>query len=303
MSGLDSLIEHQGFYDYLNHFISGAVFIIGFEIITKLFGFSLIQKAYEFIGLFPFSNNDNEFLWNVCVVALFGIVSFLIGVAAQELYGIIFDHHSAIINPNGEDIISNYIFRLFHKTTVRKCVHNMLIKGGPITNKHKLDQYKELARDFIAQTPTLKEDKKEGLTSTDFENELLSSPDFASYFFAYCVYYIQIKSQNRKTEKLRDIEGLSEALSLIFLTLTFLSAIATIISYYSYAANSQADPIRCIASVIICAIYGFFSILMDCRTEKAIKNRIRMTLAIYDVEKRQENKQTPNVVSNLPHQP
>lgn len=293
MSGLDSLIEHQGFYDYLNHFISGAVFIIGFEIITKLFGFSLIQKAYEFIGLLPFSNNENEFLWNVCVIALFGIVSFLIGVAAQELYGIIYDHHSANINPNGEDIISNYIFRLFHKTTVRKCVHNMLIKGGPITNRHKLDQYINLANDFIEQTPTLVEDK----------NKLLSSPDFASYFFAYCVYYIQIKSQNRKTEKLRDIEGLSEALSLIFLTLTFLSAIATIISYYSYAANSQADPIRCIASVIICAIYGFFSILMDCRTEKAIKNRIRMTLAIYDVEKRQENKQTPNVVSNLPHQP
>ena len=32
MSGLDSLIEYQGFYDYINHFISGIVLIIGIEI-------------------------------------------------------------------------------------------------------------------------------------------------------------------------------------------------------------------------------------------------------------------------------
>lgn len=275
MSGLDSLIEHQGFYDYLNHIISGVVFIIGFEIITKLLGFSLIQKAYAFIGLLPFSNSNNEFLWNFCVIALFGISSFLIGIAVQELYGNIYDHHSVFTNPDGDDIASKYIFRLFHKTTVRRCVHNLLNEKGAITNIHKLKQYQKLAGDFIHQMTIFTQD----------EQTLIHSPEFESYFFSYCVYYIQIKGQNRKTEKLRDIEGLSEALSLIFLILSLLSAAAAFICYYSYAVDTQLNPNRFIASFVIFVIYAFLSILMDCRTEKAIKNRIRMTLAIYDVEK------------------
>ena len=37
---MDTFIERQGFYDYINHFVVGAVLVIGMEIITGPFKFS-----------------------------------------------------------------------------------------------------------------------------------------------------------------------------------------------------------------------------------------------------------------------
>ena len=313
MSGIDSLIEHQGFYDYINHFISGSVLLIGIEMITRTLRFSVMLSAYEFIGLLPISKDMNEFLWNVCVISLFALIAFLAGVAVQDLYGIIYkDNRRGSIqknkkqgqskNVNGVQNVETlqrhsfkkiwnnfcgYAIRLFHKTTVQSCMENIFSECGPITNAQKRAWYQELAKDFINQTSTL-----------SGESEPLKQDDVLSYFFAHCVYYIQVKNLNRKTEKLRDIEGLSASLSFVFLGLAIFSFITILINVYQIVFNQQNRYEEIIWSIIIFFIGIIFSVLMDCRTEKSINNRIRMTLAIYDVEKRQETEKIPHSAQN-----
>lgn len=289
MSGLDSLIEYQGFYDYINHFISGTVLIIGIETICKIYHFSLIQMSYTFIGLLPKTEGVNEFLWNVSVISLFALVAFLLGIVAQEVYSKIYNNKAYVPgekesvkkSENSHKVLELFLSngrRLFYKTTIQSCVENLLDENGPITNPYKRERYGKL-KDEIIKCQNIKLP--------------LSKEDTENYFFSYCVYYIQLKNHNRKTEKLRDIEGLSESLSFIFMILAFFSfAFALIDFYYTTYTFLSVEQIQFDANTfgalfaysIVCA---FLSIVMDCRTEKSIKNRIRMTLALYDVEKRE----------------
>lgn len=306
MSGIDSLIEHQGFYDYINHFVSGSILIIGIEMIARTLGVSLILTIYEFIGILSMSKEVNVFLWNTCVISLFLLIAFLVGIALQELYGIIYrserknsnkkqenmgkDKENDVLNSessqkNDLEIqrdIWKYTIRFLKKTTVEGCIINIFSPNGPITNSEKRARYLELAKGFISETSIFKK--------TDYHlDDLVKQDDVVSYFFTHCVYYIQIKNQNRKTEKLRDVEGLSEALSLAFLILSIFS-IVTILINILFNRQNNAEGI--IWSIAICVISAVFSVLMDCRTEKSINNRIRMTLAIYDVEMRREAEKT-----------
>lgn len=303
MSGLDSLIENQGFYDYLNHLISGSAFIIGFEAIVKVFDKSLILQTYDFIGLSNNCDKLNTFLWNVCVISIWCVVAFLIGIIIQELYSIIYRRTrnfaniirslhicNICINSHGKFIAplcnAAYLFlrktsvyvgpllrmikksRLFNKTTIEKCMKNLLKNDGPITNKNKLVEYQRLAKEFALSHP-------QNSDNIEFNIE---DDKAASYFFAHCVYYIQIKNQNRKTEKLRDIAGLSESLSFIFMLLAITSVICIPINI----------P-ECGTFLCYFAVFSVISVIMDYRTEKAHKNRIRMTFGIYAAEKKQKN--------------
>ena len=180
-----------------------------------------------------------------------------------------------------------YAIRLFRKTTEQSCMKNIFSESGPITNAKKRDRYQKLAKDFISQTPTL-----------SGESEPLKQDDVLSYFFAHCAYYIQVKNLNRKTEKLRDIEGLSASLSFVFLGLAIFSFLTILINAYQIIINQQNRYEEIVWSIIISFIGIIFSVLMDCRTEKSINNRIRMTLAIYDVEKRQETEKIPHSAQN-----
>ena len=43
---METFLERQGFYDYINHFIAGAVLVIGIEIMLIPFDYSLISTIY-----------------------------------------------------------------------------------------------------------------------------------------------------------------------------------------------------------------------------------------------------------------
>lgn len=302
MSGLDSLIENQGFYDYLNHLVSGSVFIIGFEAIVRVFGESLILQAYDFIGLLDTCNKMNTFLWNMCVIAIWITTAFLIGVTIQELYWVIYRRTgkfanmmqslhicNACINSRGKliaplcNVAQTFLTkisvcvgpllhmikksRLFNKTTIEKCMKNLFISGGPITNENKRIEYRKLAESFVLSFPQ----------NYDNFDRNVENDKVASSIFSHCSYYIQIKNQNRKTEKLRDIAGLSESLSLE----SMLLAIASVICIPFNIS---------MCGILICyfVVFVIFSILMDLRAEKSHKNRIRMTLGLYAAEKANE---------------
>lgn len=277
---MDTFIEHQGFYDYINHFISGAVLVIGVEILLFPFQFSLVGLLYEKINLLYTSENMNSFLWNACIVLFFGLICFLIGILMQELYSLIYekgDSGRLLRESQSEDVdkcvirdlmrkICNTISRLVFKTNKKTYIENIFNNSGPISNSLKRRIYKQYAQE-IATSKEL------------FSNDIIVfDSELSSYFFAYCTYYIQVHEQNKKTEKLRDIEGLSMSFSLVFLILTVASFIALILSKLFYV---NGIVLECVSFFV----YATLSIIFDYRAEKALKNRIRMTLAVYEAEK------------------
>ena len=286
---VETFLERQGFYDYINHFIAGAVLVIGIEIMLIPFDYSLVGTIYtklhqQYILINSngtvSSENVDMLLWNISIILLCFLIFYLIGVFIQELYSNLYSgsnlkHNTGLSEKkNTENIycdsimskVLKIISRLIIKVRQGNYIDNLFEDSELITNSIKRKKYKQYAEDIAK--------KKELFT----ENKIIYDKELSSYFFAYCVYYIQVRGKDKKLEKLRDIEGLSMSLSLIFLFLAFGSGIAFIIS--SLYSND------CILFEII--NFGanvFLSILFDCYAERALKNRIRMTLAVYEAEK------------------
>lgn len=91
-------------------------------------------------------------------------------------------------------------------------------------------------------------------------------------FYAHCVYYIQIRSQNQKTERLREVTGLAGILVMVFGMLI----ISEIITNFIVGTVSTI-------SVTLLLIYAICLALLLHRYKRAMKNRIKMVLAVYDV--------------------
>lgn len=273
MGGLDSLIEHQGFYDYLNHFISGSLLLLGAEGILRIVELSPIEGIYKGIGLLPVAGCMSEFLWNTCVIALFVLLTFLLGSAVQELYDRLYEDRDA--GKEDGDSKTGWIGSIFrdhicHKPMLQTYTKRLLDnQNGPIFNEYKRKRYEQLKEEFATEVLGLS-GKKE-----------VNQESLSMYFYGHCVYYLQIRNQNRKMEKLRDIEGLSKALSLVFLILACFSFVIMWVSFWEFGKGFPLLVISFLACM--CA-----TVLMDHRTEKTMKYRIRMTLGVYDVEKQRE---------------
>ncbi len=69
------------------------------------------------------------------------------------------------------------------------------------------------------------------------------------------------------------------SLSLVFLFLTLGAIVVLIISLVDNIFNKKI-----LFEIIVIFTNAGFSILFDCYAEKALKNRVRMTLALYEVE-------------------
>lgn len=96
-----------------------------------------------------------------------------------------------------------------------------------------------------------------------------------SAFFAYYVYYIQIRNQHHKPERLRDVQGLAETLAVVFGGLALLGAFACGL----YCVCRTDAPIQLILDFVCWACAVILVLRYRCATE----NRIHMVLAIYDV--------------------
>lgn len=298
MDGVNDFIEQQGFYDYVNHFIAGAVLILGIETMMSLFAFSPIKEAYALIHLIPKPNSFNDFLWNSCVISLFGLTCFFTGILIQELYNVIYEKNFEKKSCHETNLFSKIkqliymicnklrLRRLFFKVNNYSYINTIFTKNGPITNKNKRIRYKELAQQLVAKNLSNKYGKIPQKIFLD------NNPKLVSYFFAYCIYYIQVCDKNKKTEKLRDIEGLSKSLSLTLSILSLVSVITTILLsimewqgiktiWKLKAAYGTTGIVFAFISIIVCVIC---SIAFDYRTERTLINRIRMTLAIYEAE-------------------
>lgn len=76
---METFLERQGFYDYINHFIAGVVLVIGLEIMLIPFDHSLISTIYQKLyrqyilinsnGTIT-SENVDMLLWNISIILL-----------------------------------------------------------------------------------------------------------------------------------------------------------------------------------------------------------------------------------------
>lgn len=157
------------------------------------------------------------------------------------------------------------VSRLICKVRIEYYRKNIFSDPNLITSEIKRLIYKRYAKKIIKRK--------------ELPEEIINESELSSYFFAYCVYYIQIHGKDKKLEKLRDITGLSMSLSLVFLSLTLGAIVVMIISLVDNIFNKKI-----LFEIIVIFANAGFSILFDCYAEKALKNRVRMTLALYEVE-------------------
>ena len=197
--------------------------------------------------------SDNDFLLFVAIV-LFISLSFIIGSTINELAHLFFV----------------YILQ-WEKRMIEGCLNNNHL----IENNIKLNVFREKAVNHFKI--------KEFATCENFSVEQCTT------FFAYCVYYLHVRNQDKKTEKMRETQDLAELLTLVFALIPITSIII-----YLFLGTSCLNPKPTFAIYILCVI---FACAFLNRSKRAMENRIRMVLAIYDACIDKEKETTNHVVS------
>ena len=104
------------------------------------------------------------------------------------------------------------------------------------------------------------------------------SPEQCEYFFSYCIYFIQVHGQNKKTEKMRSLKGLSSLWLMCFSLLSILGAIR--VSYLiALQTTLQLLYLPIFSTLIYCALVyiSYFRLKID------ITYWIKMLLSVYEV--------------------
>lgn len=117
------------------------------------------------------------------------------------------------------------------------------------------------------------------------ESNLQLTTEQCSAFFTYCIYYLHVKGLDKKTEKLRETQGLSELFSCVF----YLAPLVSIMIFafqrlFSYDVNLVMQFV--VSTCIFCFLMG---LIFYKRYKIACRNRIRMVLSIYDACTEREN--------------
>lgn len=136
-----------------------------------------------------------------------------------------------------------------------KLINACLTDVNIIGNRIKFDNYRQKATRYFK----LKNDSKEKMSFTIEQ---------CNCFFAHCVYYNQIRNQNEKTERLRDVQGLSCILASVFAVLAVIGEIVSLLG-----SNSCR----------LTLVYILFTIVFVLKYKYDVQCRVRMVLAVYDV--------------------
>ena len=142
----------------------------------------------------------------------------------------------------------------------KKYIEHCLNKNQLIKNDVKLRQFRIKAEAYL--------NVKEMGEDDDF------SINQCATYFAYCVYYLHVHGQDKKTEKLRETQGLSEILTLVFVLIPFASVLFYILGDVIYV------NVKLIFVFYLMCVGCFYAFLK--RSKRATENRIKMVLAVYD---------------------
>lgn len=210
------------------------------------------------ISSFISSELDKTIL-SIVVISVFLLICFLTGIMIHEIFKKLYRQKEYTGS-------KKFYKRLFCKTDTGSIINKLFEIDSIIGNKHKKNDYIRKAKEFAS--------------SKEIDKSQITSKEFAHYFNSHCIYYNRINGHNIITEKLRDIEGLSATLSMTFLFLTLFALFCTLI-----AVKNRLDFTRIIIAGIV---FSICSIIFDYITERTVKNRLKIQLAVYSELKDKE---------------
>lgn len=154
-----------------------------------------------------------------------------------------------------------------------RLIRDVFENNGFIKNSQKKQRYIDIKQEILK------------LNNGSQDNNCL---DNNQYFFNYCEYQLQIRGLNAKTEKLRDIEGMAEAFCTSNILLSLLLVYCSKCKRITYKLPLFYFRGELIVLILFAIIFCFYR-------KRALKNRIRMTFAlyeaIYDYERKDKNYQ------------
>lgn len=141
----------------------------------------------------------------------------------------------------------------------------LLDNSKVITNTEKLKVYQTKARELFKEKNIEIKDNK-------------FSREQCEYFFAYCNYFVQVKGQNKKAEKMRGLKGLSSLWMVCFALLFAIGLVQSILLLINEAAFKEI-----MLSFFSASTFLLLSITSYYRMKTNIKYWIRIILSTYEV--------------------
>lgn len=250
---IDSVLEKFSIFDFFNLIFTGIIFLISLHFVGI--------RLFDWISLSFYDSIFVTMILNKYTIEGDGIITFMMFVYFVFLLAILYVIGS-IIQELGS-FAQNKISKIQYRA-----ISSVLNNESILKNKIKREICSKEARELF-KTKNIKL-KKDEFTS-----------EHCHYFYTYCLYYIQIREQHKKLEKMRGLQGISNMLSTNF----GISAFGGIITYLFQAHLANTSYIQKIdfkTFAVIIITYISLSIIFWFRMKKQILYRIRMVLNTYE---------------------
>lgn len=242
---MDSVFGKFSVFDFFNLICTGAIFMAGLQFM----GIQVLSLFSFLCSVDIFKNSsDNNVVNIIFYVAVIIGACYIIGSCIQE-FGSFLQKKKFRVQENA--------------------VSSFLNNPKVINNEVKRQVYIKEAKKVF---------NKKGIRV----NNNSFSEEQCNYFFAYCVYYIQVREHHQKTEKMRELHGISNMLSTGFAILTIVNVFVLIFNIFSIDEILYIEKISLIRILALIFIFAILSVVFWFRMKKNILYRIRMVLGIYE---------------------
>lgn len=240
-----SFSEQLGIYDFFNVLLSGTIFVCGCSIIST--------KLSTLIW------GNITFQKGLCLVL--GI--YIIGMILQELGSLADRYLFKIYKGMSHSILKGKIDETYKEKTTNKIVKNPIL----------LERHRKTADKLIEEFVSEKDDGR-------FENDYVSG-----YVFSICQYYVSIKGNDKKVEKLRALFAMSKTLIACFALLS-LVAIFSVVFTKSECLIFQNISISgctlCSGKIFLAGIFAVIGGAFYLRARRTMRNFLLILLGTYD---------------------
>lgn len=214
MLKMDGLSSKLSIYDFFNAIFTGIIFIL-------CFNFS-IHDIIHIVNDY-FSEENFGQAAPIYMGVAFVLTCYIIGILIQGLFELIYNRL-----PCGH---RKSIRRIFEGESVTRIFWFEKVKHKNIVdNEAKYIIYENKAKNLFREKDLYKYWKPESNNDKDRDNDKDNEKDseknneivpptreeLSQYFFAYCIYYLQAKGKNQKTERMRDVAAIAGMLSTLF---------------------------------------------------------------------------------------
>lgn len=226
---MEAIFEKYSILDFFNLIGAGGVFFIGLSLINVSDNCRVddVASAVSSItSVEPFKAAED-----VIIAGFFIGICYIAGSVLQVLGG--------------------SIYKRIENAYISKFLNN----ESAIGNSVKFNIYREKAETVLKK-------KKVAVFQTDASGKIYFSENQCRYFFAYCIYYIQIRERHAKPERMRAVCSISGMLMICFIVLAVLGL--------------KSAPMHSACFLGLAVLFAY-------RMWKSTLDRIRMIMGIYEV--------------------